>query len=87
MKRSGPAAVGAFQKTAEQVKLFRFWGRARVTFEQALHLFKGFPVNNGLMGIFHNKPFFLRHPFLDMDFIAFHPLTALHHIPHIDAIF
>ena len=22
-----------------------------------------------------------------MDFIAFHPLTALHHIPHIDAVF
>ena len=55
--------------------------------EQALHLIKGFSVNYGLVGIFYDKPFFLRHPLLDMDFIAFHPLTSLHHIPHIDTVF
>ena len=82
-----PATIGTFQKTTEQVKLFSFWSGAGIPFEQALHLCKGFPVYDGLVGILHDKPFFLRHLFLNVDFIAFHPLAALYHIPHINTVF
>ena len=52
-----------------------------------LHLFKSLPVNNGLVSVFYNEPFFFGDSLLNMDFVAFNALAALYHIPHINAMF
>ena len=59
------------------MELFFPWGRPGVPFQKGLHLIKGFPVYDCLVGISHPHPFFLRHRLDLMYLVAFYTAAAL----------
>ena len=82
----GFPAVGAFQKTAEQVNLPPFGGCPGIAYQQGLHLVKGFVGDDSLVGIGDAHPFFLRHRLNLVYLVAFHTAAALYQIPGIDGV-
>ena len=81
------ATVRAFQKAAEQIELFLLGPRPGVPNKKPLYFFKGFPVNDCLVGVFNDIPLVLRDNFLNVYLVAFHAVTALHHIPAVHTVF
>ena len=73
------AAVGAAEKTGEQVDLLVRWRGARIALEKRLCFVEQFDGDDGLMCLLDSDPVLLGHGLADMQLIAFRAVFALHH--------
>lgn len=80
------SAIRAAEEAAEYMYLPSLGGGAGVPLHQALHLFKGRPVNNGLVGVRNPYPILLRHRLDLVDLVALDTVAALYQIASINLI-